>query len=278
MQFFYNNSTSIRTKPLYTFLFCIILIIIPGIILWIFFGYINLSGYFLIFPAYGHIASGNYNEIVNKLQLIINSHKTPEPIKKNLEEFLEALINNQNSDSTNKINGNVSLSLLSLHQSYINPLICAVIFSYLVWSIILPYLAKFTKVINYDVITFSLTCAGVICVIILTGAIPVGKISGTNFDNLSGWIIFARIVISGISVPFFFYFANKIVMVSLKTSKKQTDFYMQLTKETLDVQEKEKQLRDKRIKQKTENKEPFYVEIDPKDVDLKNDKNKENKK
>ena len=73
MRFFHNqNTNTFRTKPLNNFLFCLIFIVIPGLILWLFFGYINFSYDFLVFPAYGVIASGNNEQIINHLNLIAN--------------------------------------------------------------------------------------------------------------------------------------------------------------------------------------------------------------
>lgn len=269
MQFFYNEKTkNFRTKPLYTFIFCLIFIIIPGIILWLLFGYINYSGYFLIFPAYGHIASGNTEKIIHHLNEIYNSQKVYYPIRYASHDIAQYV-------EQNKLSG--SISLANFQYSYISPLICALIIPLLAWSILLPFLAKFTKIINYDVITFSFTCAGLISVIILTGAIPVGKYdSNHDFIDISSWIILARIVISAVSIPFFFFIANKIVMMFIGASKEQNDYYAQLTKETLEVQKKELLMRNKRISQKQKNKEPVYVEIDEDTIKLRNKKKENN--
>ncbi|MBO6022169.1 hypothetical protein J6P59_02905 [bacterium] len=65
-------------------------------------------------------------------------------------------------------------------------------------------------------------------------------------------------------------------MLLLKTSKDQTDYYLQLTDETLKVQKEANILRNKRKEQIKQNKEPNYIELDENEINLRN--KKKNKK
>ena len=61
-------------------------------------------------------------------------------------------------------------------------------------------------------------------------------------------------------------------MLLLKTSKDEKDYYLQLTDETLKVQNETNLLRNKRKEQIKENKEPNFVEIDETQISLRNKK------
>ena len=266
MRFFHNQNTkSFRTKPLNNFLFCLILIIIPGLILWLFFGYINFSYDFLVFPAYGVIASGNNEQIIQHLNLIYSLNHVYAGIRLACYDLSIHL-------TKYPLNGYNKLNLANFDTSYYSPLIAAVIVPYIFWSLITPFLFKFTKLINYDLISFSLTCCLAFVMLLITAAIPVASINNNTFYNHGGLIILARIVIVAVSCVFSFFISNRIVMLLLKTSKDEKDYYLQLTDETLKVQNETNLLRTKRKEQIKENKEPNYVEIDEKQISLRNKK------
>lgn len=270
MNFFYDkNSKSFRTKPLYTFIFCLIFIVVPGVVLWLLYGYIDFSDSFFIFPAYGIIANGTKQEIIHHLTQVANNKNIYFLISEAVNELLH-------TTQIQNWTGTGTVYLANYPWSYISPMICAIILPYIVWSLIIPIPFKFTKLINYDVISFSFTCAGVFSVLIISGAIPVASSNGSTFNYFGQWIILARIIIAIFSAILFFIIANRIVIVCLNVSKTQNDYYMQLTNETLEVQKKEQEFREKRKIEKEQNKEPSYVELDPNLVKFK-EKKKEDK-
>ena len=270
MRFFHNqNTNTFRTKPLNTFLFCLLFIIIPGLILWLFFGYINFSYDFLVFPAYGIIASGTNSQIIQHLNLIVSLHHVYDGIRLACYDLSLHLIKVP-------LNGYNTINLVNFNYSYYSPTIAAVIVPYLCWSLLCPFLFKFTKWINYDVISFSFTCCLVFVMLLITAVIPVGNIKNNMFHDHGAWIILARIIIAALSSVFGFFIANRIVMLLLKTSKDQTDYYLQLTDETLKVQKEANILRNKRKEQIKQNKEPNYIELDENEINLRN--KKKNKK
>ncbi len=266
MRFLHDkNSKNFRTKPLYTFLFCLIFIIIPGIILWILFGYINLSHLFLIFPAYGKIASGTKSEIINEMQNIIHNQHIYIGIRVACNDLLKEKIEQLP-------NGTYSINLDNFQNSYCSSYIAAVIVPYIIYAITIPFFGKLTKLINYDVITFSLTCALTISTLLLTAALPVGKISNNKFIDISSYIILARIVIVGVSVAIWFLISNQIVLLCLRLSKNKQDYFLELTDETINVQKQEKTLKIKRQENKKNRQEPNFVEINEDDISLKRNK------
>ena len=273
MRFFHDqNNKNFRTKPLNIFIFCLVFIVIPGLVLWLLFGYINFSMDFLVFPAYGIIGKGTTSQLITHLQYIYNKSNVYDGIRIACYD-LSLLLKKQ------PLSGYATVNLANFTTSYYSSMLAAVCVPYIAWSIGLPFLGKLTKLINYDTITFSLTCCMMFVVLIITGGIPVGKTSGNGFDNIGGWIIFARIVITALSLPLWFFTANRIVLACLGLAKDKEDYYLQLTDEAIKTQKDLTELRKKRKETMQRNKEPVYVEINDQQIKLINkDKDKKKKK
>lgn len=213
------------------------------LLIWLLIGEIDLLNVQYIVPINGVIWKGKVTE-VNCNWIIENFSKYLE----NPEEIRTKI--------------GLTIAIIS-HSTIFNPMILLWLFLGIVFSILIVFILRILKIVNYDVLSFSISTA-IGCTVFILSHLIINWESDTGQQGI--WRNIVRILISAICVSITFIIVNNITakMLILTKSSNQIINEMKSNKKADDLINKQsKQLFDDYIKQKNK-KDITYVDVDEK--------------